>query len=170
MKGVLLLWLAAFACQGRESGVGNRESVNGADSADSRLPTLDSRTPVEFYPATDLGRITSNATGGKSFGTQHPAFHYVEARRVVSGSPEIHDRWTDITIVQAGRATLLSGGTVSGGSITEPGEHRGGTISGGTSHAIQAGDMFVVPAGTPHQFQLGQADTIRYLTIKIAKP
>lgn len=89
---------------------------------------------------------------------------------MVSGSPEIHDRWTDITIVQAGRATLLSGGTVSGGSITEPGEHRGGTISGGTSHAIQAGDMFVVPAGTPHQFQLGQADTIRYLTIKIAKP
>jgi len=74
-----------------------------------------------------------------------------------------------VTIVQAGRATLVSGGTVHGGSVTEPGEHRGGTIMGGTTHPIAAGDMFVVPAGTPHQFQLGQGDTIRYLTIKIAK-
>src|SRR5581483_6239103 len=90
---------------------------------DSRVPSPDSRTQVEFYSAADLARFT--ATGGKTFGVEHPTFHYVEARRVVSGSPEIHDNWIDVTIVQAGRATLVSGGTVHGGSVTEPGEHRG---------------------------------------------
>jgi mannose-6-phosphate isomerase-like protein (cupin superfamily) len=163
--------LALFAC---DAGSGKRDEGSGtaatsAETTSSHFPLPASPNSVEFYPAGDLARIGSNATGGKTFGIEHPTFHYVEARRDASGSPEIHDQWVDVTIVQAGRATLLSGGTVNGGSVTEPGEHRGGTIAGGASHAIQAGDMFVVPAGTPHQFQLGRGDTIRYLTIKIAK-
>lgn len=180
MRSILLFWLAAFACGGQDAGSGRVPAAGGrveaasgtrADSAvtASRFQPTASRA-VEFYPSSDLSRITAAATGGRTFGTEHPTFHYVESRRVVSGSPEIHDHWVDVTIVQAGRATLLSGGAVNGGNITEPGEHRGGTIVGGTPHAIQAGDMFMVPAGTPHQLQLGQGDTIRYLTIKIAQP
>jgi mannose-6-phosphate isomerase-like protein (cupin superfamily) len=93
----------------------------------------------------------------------------VASRRAASGSPEIHDDWVDVTMVQAGRATLLSGGRLTGGSVVGAGEHRGGVIVDGSSRAIAAGDVVIVPAGTPHQFQLTPGDSIRYLTIKVKR-
>jgi mannose-6-phosphate isomerase-like protein (cupin superfamily) len=126
---------------------------------------------VEFYPAARLAQITSElarrADPGQTFGG-HSQFHYVESRRVDSGSPEIHDHWIDVTFVQAGRATLLTGGRVDGSRLVSAGEHRGGRIMGGTSRAIAAGDLFVIPVGVPHQFQVMRGDSIVYLTIKIA--
>jgi uncharacterized RmlC-like cupin family protein len=71
--------------------------------------------------------------------------------------------------VQAGRATLLVGGRVSGGTLASPGEHRGGTIAGGTPHPLGAGDLLVVPAGIPHQFQVVRGDSVVYLTIKVQR-
>ena len=81
----------------------------------------------------------------------------------------MHDEYTDVTVVQAGRATLLTGGRVEGGGLTAPGEHRGGTIVGGTTQRIGAGDLITVPVGVPHQYQLAPGDTIRYLTIKVKR-
>lgn len=155
--------LALLACaDGAASGKREAESGETAQAARAAASPVPASS-VEFYDARQIA--AANGTFGG-----HSTFHYVESRRAASGSPEIHDRWIDVTIVQAGHATLLSGGQVKGGGVTEPGEHRGGSIVGGTTHSIQTGDLFVVPAGTPHQFQLGQGDSIRYLTIKIANP
>jgi mannose-6-phosphate isomerase-like protein (cupin superfamily) len=126
----------------------------------------------ELYPASQLASVTASlaraGSSGRTIGG-HESFHYVESRRVANGSPEIHDDWVDVTLVQAGRATLLVGGRVSGGRLASPGEHRGGTIAGGTPHPLGPGDLLMVPAGIPHQFQVAGGDSVVYLTIKVRR-
>jgi hypothetical protein len=151
--------------------------ANGAVSADIASSSTGASSQqsggVEFYPAAALDRIAASlAHGPKSteiFG-RHTTYFYVQARRVVTGEPEVHDQWIDLAVVQAGRATLLTGGRVDGSRIESPGEQRGGKIVGGTTRAVAIGDLIVIPAGIPHQYQLSRGDSIRYLTIKVAKP
>ena len=71
----------------------------------------------------------------------------IQLRRTSSGEAEVHEEWEDVMVVQEGAATLLSGGEVSGGRQTAPGELRGGRISGGTRRPMTAGDLITVPAG-----------------------
>ena len=72
-----------------------------------------------------------------------------------------------MTVVQAGRGTLLSGGRVEGSHLETAGEHRGGTITGGSSRPVGAGDLMIIPAGVPHQYMIGPGDSLRYLTVKV---
>ena len=58
-------------------------------------------------------------------------------RRDTSGVHERHEAFTDIFVVQRGRARLLYGGTVEGERASSPGEWRGGTIRGGTEAEIK---------------------------------
>jgi hypothetical protein len=51
-------------------------------------------------------------------------------RRDADGQVEIHTRLNDEFVVQAGHATVLVGGKVSGNKETAPGEWRGGVVSG----------------------------------------
>jgi mannose-6-phosphate isomerase-like protein (cupin superfamily) len=74
--------------------------------------------------------------------------------RTVSGGAEIHAHWDDLMIVEQGRATLVTGGTIIGGETDSSGETKGTKIDGGQSQTIAAGDMVTVPAGTPHQILL----------------
>jgi hypothetical protein len=136
-------------------------------------PSAEVRGDIELYPAAQLARVADELAKGTTTGRTiggHPTYHYVQVRRVASGEPEVHDRWIDVTIVQAGRATLLAGGRVEGGRLAADGEHRGGTIAGGTPHPIATGDLLVVPAGLPHQFQVARGDSVRYLTLKVQQP
>jgi mannose-6-phosphate isomerase-like protein (cupin superfamily) len=155
--------------------------VSAASSSEpAPSPLADTTSPIpaggasafELYPASQLASVTAGlaraGSSGRTIGG-HETFHYVESRRVANGSPEIHDDWVDVTLVQAGRATLLVGGRVSGGTLASPGEHRGGTIAGGTPHPLGAGDLLVVPAGIPHQFQVVRGDSVVYLTIKVQR-
>ena len=140
--------------------------------ANDTVDTTSARGGIEWYPSMQLGRLADAlaraGSSGRTFGGGS-SFHYVESRRDRSGSPEIHDQWVDLTIVQSGRATIISGGRVNGGTLATGGEHRGGTIVGGVTQRVAAGDFFVVPAGVPHQFQVARGDSIRYLTIKVAR-
>jgi hypothetical protein len=124
---------------------------------------------VDIFPAARLndieGALASGPRTTRTIGS-HGRYWYVAARRVSDGVPEVHDEWVDITIVQAGRATLLSGGRVDGSHVTSPGEHRGGTIIGATSRPISTGDLLSIPAGVPHQYRVTPGDSVRYLTIK----
>ena len=129
------------------------------------------RATVELYPATLLARIGDSLSRGRATGStlnRHPTFFYIEGRRVSTGVPEVHDGWTDIALVQAGHATLLTGGRVDGSHVESPGEHRGGNIIDGTSRPVGAGDLLVIPAGTAHQFMISTGDSLRYLTVKVA--
>ena len=167
--------LAIIACADDDTpppgGTARLAEASDAPATPSRA-TLPGKGDIEFYPAAELSRIAAElakgATTARTVGA-HQNFHYVQARRVVSGVPEVHDRWTDVTLVQAGHARLLSGGRVEGGRDASAGEYRGGTIVNGDAKVIGPGDLFVIPAGVPHQFQLARGDSVRYLTIKVLR-
>jgi mannose-6-phosphate isomerase-like protein (cupin superfamily) len=185
----MLLLAMSTACQIRD--VQNADSTNTAGDSTNRPVIRPSReisvndtaasirrtgsgdAGVEQYTAAALTRVgDSLARGGTSSRVLrgHPTYQYLETRRERSGVPEVHDRWIDVTIVQAGRATLVSGGHVAGGRVETPGEHRGGTITGGTSRPVAAGDMMIIPAGIPHQYVIAAGDSLRCVTVKVLRP
>lgn len=151
----------------RSGGAGTTPSVTprgGASAADA--------PPAEYYPAAVLARVAAGLARSGATGRtlrKHPSYSYIQGRRHVSGGPELHDHWADVAVVQAGHATALTGGHLVGATTVSPGEHRGGHIVGGTARAISTGDLLVIPAGVPHQYQLAPGDSLRYLTIKVAE-
>ena len=189
--GVAFLTFAAGACGGKDhpaaaadGGAAEASAARASTAPDTSVSEKSGspETPdtpigrggaIEMYPAAVLSGIADRLARGPTTAktvVARPTFHYVQARRSSNGMPEVHDRWIDVTIVQAGRATLLVGGRVNGSRLASPGEHRGGTIIGGSPRVIGAGDLFTIPAGVPHQFQVASGDTVRYLTIKVAQP
>lgn len=164
------LWLCA-GCGASSNKITGEKRVSATDSVSSEAVVVSpSPAQVEYYSrAMLMGIAESLSRGGnptRVFG-RHPALWYVAARRSTSGSAEVHDRWIDVTFVQAGKATLMSGGTLSGSHLESPGEHRGGTINGGSTRQLAAGDFFVIPAGVPHQYELTRGDSLVYLTVKV---
>jgi glc operon protein GlcG len=75
------------------------------------------------------------------------------SRREKAGQAEVHTRDTDVIHVLSGSATFVTGGTVVDGKTVEPDEIRGAAVHGGEARTLSAGDVVVVPAGTPHWFK-----------------
>lgn len=110
-------------------------------------------TPMMAKPVCDRGHYTC-----------------IALRRTASGEPELHEEWDDVMMVQAGRGTLLVGGELRGAQTSAPGELRGGEIRGGERQPLAAGDMMIVPAGTPHQVELAPGASITYVVVKVRRP
>jgi mannose-6-phosphate isomerase-like protein (cupin superfamily) len=92
-------------------------------------------------------------------------------RRDADGQVEVHTRLNDEFVVQAGRATVLVGGRVSGNKEIAPGEWRGGTVVGAKSYRLGPGDVLWIPAGAPHQTLVKIGASFTYLAFKFeAKP
>ena len=89
-------------------------------------------------------------------------------RREEAGQSEVHADDTDIFYVLDGSATLVTGGEVTGGETTAPGQIRGDGIAGGQTHTLSKGDIVVIPKGTPHWFKEVPV-VIVYLTVKAAQ-
>jgi glc operon protein GlcG len=75
------------------------------------------------------------------------------SRRDAPGEAEVHETDTDIFYVVKGTATFVTGGKIVDGKATQSGEVRGARLEGGEARQLAAGDVVVVPAGTPHWFQ-----------------
>ena len=86
--------------------------------------------------------------------------------RQADGEAEFHEGAGDFTVVESGSGTLVVGGTVKDGKTTAPGEIRGPSIEGGKSHSVAAGDIFNIPAKTPHQVLVPKGGQITYLVLK----
>jgi hypothetical protein len=183
----LALSLLLMSCTARDA-----ESVRRADSAeaatttstptpidastDAAIPAPSTSAPtegIEYYEAAVLRHVADSLATTPRTGhviAAHPTFQYLQIRRVASGVPEVHDAWIDVTVVQSGRGTLRSGGRVVGSHLQSAGEHRGGTIEGGSTRPVGAGDLMVIAAGIPHQYEIAHGDSLRYLTVKIQRP
>jgi hypothetical protein len=170
---VVLLAGAMVACAGKAPRTAAPAPVPGAAGGSTPVGATAPATDIELYPATLLAQVADElarvSSTGRTLGT-HPSYRYIQGRRGVTGSPEVHDGWIDITVIQAGGATLITGGRLEGSRLLSAGEHSGGTIVGGTSRRVAPGDLFVVPAGVPHFYQLAPGDSLRYLTIKVLQP
>ena len=91
------------------------------------------------------------------------------SHRAVPGQVEVHEKETDIFYIVEGNATLVTGGTMTGGRQTGPGQMRGTDVQGGQTRRLKKGDLVVIPAGIPHWFK-DVSPTINYLTVKVIKP
>ena len=110
------------------------------------------------------------------FLTRDSVLSVLVLRRDTSGRPEVHERVADIFVIQAGGATVVSGGRVEGARLMEPGEWNGGRIvpdTGVTSatrpisrRATGPGDVVVIPAGVPHQVEVPRGGFVTYVIIK----
>ncbi|MGC9159207.1 MAG: cupin domain-containing protein [Terracidiphilus sp.] len=85
------------------------------------------------------------------------------------GEAEAHEDFADIFVVLDGRATLVTGGTITGARSAGPGETRGLTVEAGARQELRAGDMVHVPAGVPHQMLVAGEQTVTCMVLKIRK-
>jgi mannose-6-phosphate isomerase-like protein (cupin superfamily) len=130
----------------------------------------------DFVSAAELKRAITDAKAWpqdpsvkyKRFGARD-GYSYWVVQRDATGLVEQHDDWTDVFVVQSGEATLLTGGQITGGKQTGPGETLGGEIVGGQRQQLRADDLYIVPAGTPHQFVVEPGRAIFYVTLKTAR-
>lgn len=118
---------------------------------------------AESSDVTFVGHDTV-AKGG-SIVTQ-PNLSILMASRTSPGMVEVHDKETDTIYVVAGAATIVTGGTMIGGNVTAPGQHRGTDITGGQARQLVKGDVLVIPAGVPHWFKEVPA-SIDYYVVKV---
>jgi mannose-6-phosphate isomerase-like protein (cupin superfamily) len=92
---------------------------------------------------------------------------FMLSRREADGIVEWHENQADIFFVQSGSATLLVGGTMVGGEVTEPHEKRNGTIQGGIRRKLSAGDVVRIAPKVPHQLLLDGAQSFTYFVVKV---
>jgi glc operon protein GlcG len=88
---------------------------------------------------------------------------HASRRESEPGLAEIHTRDTDIIYVLQGSATLVTGGEAVAAKSTGPEELRGREIAGGETREITAGDVVVVPNGTPHWFKQVNGPLLYYV-------
>jgi mannose-6-phosphate isomerase-like protein (cupin superfamily) len=68
------------------------------------------------------------------------------------GKPAVHSGEAEYVVVVAGAGTMVSGGTLLDAKTVNPTLIEGSRIEGGTIRALHTGDVFLIPAGTPHWF------------------
>jgi len=98
-----------------------------------------------------------------------PNLSILMAHRDKPGMVEVHDKETDTIYVLAGAATIVTGGTMIGGKVTEAGQQRGTDIDGGQAQPLTKGDVIVIPAGVPHWFKEVRG-SIDYYVVKVIAP
>ena len=116
---------------------------------------------VTFVAADQVAKGGSLATA--------PNLSITVAHRAEPGMVEVHDKETDTFYVLDGSATIVTGGTIVGGSVTGPGQHRGTDITGGQAQRLAKGDVMVIPAGVPHWFK-EVPSSIDYYVVKVIAP
>ena len=89
------------------------------------------------------------------------------SHRDKNGVAELHEKQTDILIVQSGEAVLEVGGEVVDPKTESAGEIRGPSIRNGVKKNVAAGDVIHIPAKTPHQFFVDPGKRITYVAIKV---
>ena len=85
------------------------------------------------------------------------------------GKPAVHPDQAEYVIVIAGEGTMVSGGRLVDPATTNPTLIEGSRIEGGTTRTLKPGDVFLVPAGTPHWFGI-TGDRLVLLGTKVAQP
>ncbi len=106
--------------------------------------------------------------GSANLTLTHYRDHYtLLAAHAKSGVAEQHNRYADFVIVLDGEGTELTGGTMVDRTDAPNGEIRGSKLEGATPHLLHKGDIFHIPAGTPHQMIVAAGQSITEFVIKI---
>ena len=79
---------------------------------------------------------------------------------------EMHAEEADIYLAISGQGFLLLGGTIRDGRETAPGQYRGSMLDEAESFLISAGDVVMIPEGTPHMLDI-RDNSLIYVVVKI---
>src|SRR6185295_13207930 len=115
----------------------------------------------------DHEKVTAALSKGGSL-VSAPDLLVSGSHRDKAGQVEVHDKETDVIYVVDGTATFVTGGTMVGGKMTQPGQHMGADIKGGQTHHLSKGDVIVIPAKTPHWFK-EVPQSVSYYVVKVLK-
>lgn len=126
---------------------------------------MSGQTPNVTY--LDHEKVAAALAKGSSLMTA-PNVTVSGAHRTGPGEVEVHETETDVLYITEGEATFVSGGTMVGGKLSAPGQHRGKDITGGTTQHLTKGDVIVVQAGTPHWFK-EVPKSVNYFVVKVLK-
>jgi len=123
------------------------------------------RPGVSYWKGSDVS--AAFVTGGVLVDGRDGRNYMVHtSHRDTAGLAEVHELDTDIIYVIEGTATIVTGGAVVDGRMTDAGEVRGASITGGETRQLSKGDVLVVPSGTPHWFQ-DVAAPFNYYVVKV---
>ncbi|CAN5629052.1 hypothetical protein BH10ACI4_BH10ACI4_07920 [soil metagenome] len=87
--------------------------------------------------------------------------------RVKTGEGEQHHDWTDVFVIVAGEAALLSGGSLTAPHSVSVGEIRGSGVQGGRQQNLSTGSVVHISPGVAHQMILPPGGSVSYLVIKV---
>lgn len=157
--------VGAIGVSGAASAAQDEEIAKAGAAALDAAPAAKPGGGVSYFPKRDVD--AAFAQGGVLLDGADGRNYMVHAsRRDQPGQVEIHDKDTDVIHVLSGSATFVTGGTIVDGRATAPDEVRGADVRGGDQRTIAAGDVIVVPAGTPHWFKAVPA-AMTYYVVKV---
>jgi len=127
---------------------------------------VDMYTPRELKTIEETLAAKHSTFASKEF--KRYSNHYTMlAYRAATGSSEVHEHEADIFVIQDGEGTLITGGALVNAHTEKPGELRGSSISGGERAHFAPGDIFHIPAGTPHQMLVEKGKPVAYFVVKV---
>ena len=118
--------------------------------------------PARDVTELDAARVAAAFAQGAPL-LENDLYKIHASRRDAAGVAEVHERDTDILYVLEGEARLVTGGRVVDGREIAPDEIRGPRIEGGTQRTLVAGEIAVVPNGTPHWFESVSGPFVYYV-------
>ena len=130
----------------------------GAQTAMSPAPA------VTYF---DSGAVAAAFAKGKPL-VEVSAYKIHASRRETPGQAEVHTRDTDIIYVLQGHPVFITGGTAKDLKTIAPDELRGPGIEGGETRHLRAGNVIIVPNGTPHWFKSVDGPFL-YYTVKVTQ-
>jgi quercetin dioxygenase-like cupin family protein len=151
----LLLFLAALAAPAFAQGT-NKAQVFSSSAMHQQFMQLQAQAKAQGSSGSTLG----------DYGT-----HAIKlSLRTVSDDAEVHAHFDDVIFVTAGKADLITGGTVIDPHTGADGEMKGKAIQNGTKQTITAGAVVNIPAGTPHQMILTKGSLFQAVVVKLHEP
>jgi uncharacterized protein GlcG (DUF336 family) len=144
---------AASAAQDEELAIAGATALasSGADTAAYTPATVAPPAPASVAFFSHAAVDTAFAKGVPLLENSVLKVH--ASRREAAGLAEVHSVDADIAYVQAGTATLVTGGTLVNPRTVEANEIRGDAIIGGETRELAKGDVVVIPKGVPHWFK-----------------
>jgi glc operon protein GlcG len=118
--------------------------------------------PAHDVTELDAARVAAAFAQGAPL-LENDLYKIHASRRDSAGIAEVHERDTDILYVLEGSASFVTGGRVVDGAEIAPDEIRGPRIEGGTQRMLVAGEIVVVPNGTPHWFEAVPGPFVYYV-------
>lgn len=151
------------------------EQVGVAIQDTAPRATVEHASTVVFVPAKQLASEIRKAPERRPSISwidfvDTPKYSATVIRRTAPDRAEVHKVMTDVWYVIEGGGTLVTGGSLTNVSQTEPDELRGRTISGGEERQVGKGDFVMIQSGVPHWVRKIDGKELVYLVVKVASP